>query len=274
MKYLITNADDFGWGIDVTRGIVDSFEKGVLTSSSVIISEIDRESLEVIKNIEGIGMGLHLNIATGVPLTQKWREKHGDFTHPTRPKSVEGYVQENWEAHFGKYSEEDVFAEFEAQFALFKSLLGKNPDHLDTHYNTSSVLPVFRAYMKIAHEHSLPVRHPVKYPSGQNKVSFKSKTSELIVVTEYLEKLRENDVLVADYFSPEYVNLYEDYIDAVLSECSKVSDGQSLEISFHPGYREDWRRKQVEILTDPKLKKALREANVELINYYDLAKFK
>ena len=61
--------------------------------------------------------------------------------------------------------------------------------------------------------------------------------------------------------------MHRDYILAILNELERIKDNESIEISFHPGFREDWRIRQVEILTNPELKKALKEANVELVTY-------
>ncbi len=273
MKFLITNADDFGWGVDITQGIVDAHHKGVLSSASVIISEIDSESLELAKSTPTLGLGLHLNIATGEPLTDTWKKTYGSFTHPVRKTVTDFYSQTMWEEHYGVFDEEIVFNEFDAQFARFQSLIGKNPDHLDTHYNTSCVEPVYRAYGRLAKKYNLPVRQPVGYRGNGVVKSFTTETSELIHTQDAHSHLRKEGVLMATYFSLEYINLHEDYVQAMRDEISKIKENESIEISFHPGYREDWRRKQVEILMDPRLKDALKEDNVKIITYSQLYEY-
>ena len=67
MKYLITNADDFGWGEDISRGIIDSHINGVLSSASVIINEIDNASLKLALKTPTLGLGLHLRPTTKKP---------------------------------------------------------------------------------------------------------------------------------------------------------------------------------------------------------------
>src|SRR5206468_2523251 len=37
MKYLIVNGDDFGYGRGINRGIVEAHERGILTSTSLMV---------------------------------------------------------------------------------------------------------------------------------------------------------------------------------------------------------------------------------------------
>ncbi|KKQ74032.1 MAG: hypothetical protein US96_C0043G0003 [Candidatus Woesebacteria bacterium GW2011_GWB1_38_5b] len=263
MKYLITNADDFGWGEDISRGIIDSHINGVLSSASVIINEIDNASLKLALKTPTLGLGLHLNIATG-----------GKFNHPTRASIATPYNQKAWDDMYGSLDPKLIFKEFEKQYHLFCKLLKRVPDHIDTHYNTSSVKNVFEAYIKLAIKYNLPVRQPVSYLTKDNKFNFASNTSELTHCNNFISQLRKNNILTTDYYSLEYMNLHKDYLKAFVEELDKINDGQSIEISFHPGYREDWRRKQVEILTSPELKKYLRAHKVKLINYQNFHEYK
>lgn len=259
MKYLITNADDFGWGIDVSRGIVDSHVNGVLSSASVIINEIDDESLKLAHATPSLGLGLHLNIATGP-----------GFNHPTRKSTNFPYSQKDWDDMYGAQDFESVFKEFETQYQLFCKLFNRLPDHIDTHYNTSSVSCVFRAYLKLAIKYNLAARHPVGYLRVQSENNFSITTSELTHCDNFILELQKNKIKMVDYFSLEYMNLHRDYIAGLETELSKIKDEQSIEVSFHPGYREEWRRRQVEILTDPELKNYLHEHKVKVISYSNL----
>lgn len=270
MKYLITNADDFGWGADITRGIIDAHTKGVLSSASVIINETDDESILLAQQTPTLGLGIHLNIATGEPTTARWRQKYGVFKHPLRSSLTAPYSQSMWDQMYGKIDPQLIYEEFESQVHLFREKLGKLPDHMDTHYNTYSVPNVFDAYLKLAHTHALPVRQPVSYVGDRGTEDFSHSTSELEINLTLLTKLRKENIKTTTKFSLEYINLHEDYIKAIKNELETINEGESIEISFHPGYREDWRRKQVEILVDPLLKRTLEELNVKVINYLEL----
>lgn len=267
MKYLITNADDYGWGEDISEGIIKAHREGVLSSASVIINEIDPQSIKLAKDTPTLGLGLHLNIATGEPLSEGWIEKYGEFTHPVRSTKEAHHSQRSWDDVYSQYDPEDIYHEFELQLEKFKQVFGKPPDHIDTHYNTYSVRGVFDAYKRLALKYSLPARHPVGYTNGDD---FTSSTSELVLCDGFLHELLASGVLCTKYYSLEYMNLHADYICGFQTELEKIQDNESIEISFHPGFREEWRQKQVEILTDPKLKKFLDENKVKVIKYSKL----
>ncbi|RJR28143.1 ChbG/HpnK family deacetylase [Candidatus Microgenomates bacterium] len=267
MKYLITNADDYGWGRDISRGIIKSHREGILSSASVIVNEIDDESLSLAKSTPSLGLGLHLNIATGKSIGGDWVGKYGKFKHPERPASEAHHSQTLWNNFYSRYAPEDIYQEFELQLERFNCIFGKYPDHIDTHYNTYSVRDVFSAYKRLAIKYALPARHPVGYTNGSD---FTSSTSELRLCEDFAKKLKSSGVVMTTYYSLEYINLHKDHKSAILTEIEKIDDGESIEISFHPGFREEWRRAQVDILTDPELKNILDENNVKVINYSQL----
>jgi len=68
-RRLIVNADDFGLTPGVSAGILDAHRHGIVTSTTVLVTaDIDGEQLARARD-SGIGMGIHVNLTLGKPLT-------------------------------------------------------------------------------------------------------------------------------------------------------------------------------------------------------------
>ena len=70
-RTLIVNADDFGLTAGVSRGILDAHRKGIVTSTTVIVNRsIDPALVEQLV-ASGLGVGLHLNLTLGRPISAR-----------------------------------------------------------------------------------------------------------------------------------------------------------------------------------------------------------
>src|SRR5580700_2203972 len=62
-RYLIFNADDFGVSRGVNRGIVECHQRGVLTSTSFMVTGNAREeAIELSKANPDLAIGLHFDV--------------------------------------------------------------------------------------------------------------------------------------------------------------------------------------------------------------------
>ena len=70
IKKLIVNADDFGLSEGVCLGILKAHRDGILTSTTCMMNMENIEKyLEMTKAYPNLGLGVHLNITVGKPLT-------------------------------------------------------------------------------------------------------------------------------------------------------------------------------------------------------------
>jgi len=70
-KRLIINADDFGLCESVNKGIVEAHTKGVLTSTTIMANmPAADQAVELAKNLPTLGLGVHLNLTAGKPLSK------------------------------------------------------------------------------------------------------------------------------------------------------------------------------------------------------------
>jgi chitin disaccharide deacetylase len=129
MKYLIVNGDDFGASSGVTRGILEAHQRGILTSTSLLVNRpSSAEAARLGRDLPRLGVGLH------VDLTER--------ADPARCR-----------------------AELHRQFGRFVELLGRLPSHLDAHHNAHQDPRLLPAFLELARQHRLPLRgySPVRY---------------------------------------------------------------------------------------------------------------
>lgn len=70
-KQLVVNADDFGYCDQRNRGIVESFQDGVVSSASLLANAVKASDGVKLSRHYGIPLGLHLNLTEGRPIKQK-----------------------------------------------------------------------------------------------------------------------------------------------------------------------------------------------------------
>lgn len=118
MKYLIVNADDFGYSYGVNRGIIAAHVNGVVTSTSVLVNRIAAAEATNLSKYPNLSVGLHFDI------------KNPDNATSELLKQVE----------------------------KLKNMIGKMPSHIDVHKildRSPELDAVLRAY---SDEHKIPVR--------------------------------------------------------------------------------------------------------------------
>lgn len=67
---IIINADDFGWCSERDKGIIELFQKGCITSTTVLIN--GPNAIPALKEARKVDLpvGLHLNLTEGLPVKQ------------------------------------------------------------------------------------------------------------------------------------------------------------------------------------------------------------
>jgi predicted glycoside hydrolase/deacetylase ChbG (UPF0249 family) len=117
-KCLIVNADDFGASTGVNRGILECHTRGVVTSTSLMVTgRAVREAVSMSRDHPALAIGLHWDT---------WGEDEREFDLENVPA---------------------VRDEFRRQLEAFHDLLGRMPTHIDSHqhaHRAPHVLPVFQ----------------------------------------------------------------------------------------------------------------------------------
>lgn len=135
-KYLIVNADDFGQAAGINRGILECHTRGVVTSTSLMVTgRAVEEAVSMSRDHPLLGIGLHWDV---------WGED---------------------EREFDTCNIVAVRDEFRRQLDEFVRLLGRLPTHIDSHrhaHRSKHLMPVFRELVE-------PLNVPLR---GDGKVHF------------------------------------------------------------------------------------------------------
>jgi predicted glycoside hydrolase/deacetylase ChbG (UPF0249 family) len=121
-KFLIVNADDFGLTEGVNAGIVRAHEQGIVTSASLMVrGAAAAEAAVYARARPQLGVGLHVDLCEWRCVNDEWR-----LAYEVVPLADAGAVA----------------AEVARQLARFRELMGRAPDHLDSHQHVHHDEPV------------------------------------------------------------------------------------------------------------------------------------
>lgn len=204
-KLLIVNADDFGYSHSINKGIIEAHEKGIVTSTSVMVNATAADEAKDLTKYPDLSVGLHFEL--------------------------KGIV--------------DVEAELERQIEKFVAIVGKMPDHLDTHKRHTTdegIKEVLEAYAK---EHSLPARNF----NAKHIGSF---------------GINSNDASVAQL--KRSIDEATDEYNELMTHCGYSDDY----LREHSSYN-DPREQELTAICDPNVKQYIADKGLELINWRQIA---
>ena len=137
-RILIVNADDFGLSHGINQGIITAHTKGIVTSASLMTRwPAAREAADLARRHPKLSVGLHLDLCEWVFDGNEWKERYS--------------VVPLLDAHA-------VANEIRRQLDSFRSLLGRDPSHLDSHQHVHRTEPVRSALRKEGFRLGIPVR--------------------------------------------------------------------------------------------------------------------
>ena len=121
MKGLIVNADDFGLTAGINAGIVHAHERGIVRSATLMVhGAAAEEAAAWARAHPSLGVGLHIDLWEHVLQGGQWVRSYQHCASDAQA----------------------VRAEIERQFERFCALLGREPDHIDTHQHVHRQPPV------------------------------------------------------------------------------------------------------------------------------------
>ncbi len=253
MKYLIVNADDFGFSLEVTKGVIEAFTNGIVTDTSILInSPYAEQALASAKEV-GLPVGIHIDFVTQFP--------HNDHLSDSNLIGPDGKLRhELYEREFHNHIKHSftcdelisLRGEIRRQVNYFIQLSGQKPSHLDYHFGLHYINEIMAIYITVAEEYHLPVRWGKQY-AGKNPYALAPK-------------------IFADTFEGNPQSTIEDFVNLI----DKPWEG-IMEICCHPGYftpsgladkNNRNREYELAVLVDPRLKLELQKRNIQLVNYH------
>jgi predicted glycoside hydrolase/deacetylase ChbG (UPF0249 family) len=226
-KKLIVNADDFGQSPGTNRGIIEAHEHGIVTSASLMVRwPAAEEAAAYAQAHPALGVGLHLDLG-------EWAYRRGQWVQLYK------VIDENNIAR--------IAGEVEAQLGAFRSLMGRDPTHIDSHQHCHREEPVRSIVLATARALALPVRSfsvDIRYCGD-----FYGQTEEGLPYHEGIS------------------------VENLLAILKKLARG-CTELGCHPGRGRDVdamyqteREQEIETLCDPRVFQTVSDMEITLTNF-------
>ncbi|NMP38545.1 MAG: ChbG/HpnK family deacetylase [Clostridiales bacterium] len=238
-KYLIINADDFGYNEQQTRAIRELYTGGLITSCSLMaVAPCAKKAAEHSAR-DGFPVGVHLTINSDDD-SARWQSISGGSSL-SDGKGL--YFKQSALAFNAK--RRDVRQELEAQYS-FISQLGASVDHADNHCATLYGINGRRFFLDaydFCARHSLPYRFP-KCPDFLERQLGRRIPKPLLrahaaIVNSGLKRgVRLLDDLVSNPQSISQIGSYEDLRDYYINAVRACKPGIT-EMFLHPAYALD-----------------------------------
>jgi chitin disaccharide deacetylase len=137
--FLVVNADDLGYSSGVNRGIFEAHDRGIVTSTSLMVHRSAAEAAvaETWSRPE-LGVGVHFDLGS-------WADDANRMRDP-------GVLLDGRDAA-------EIAADAHGQLNRFRELVGRDPTHLDSHHHVHTREPVASILSQLAWDLGLPLRH-------------------------------------------------------------------------------------------------------------------
>jgi len=222
-RALIVNADDFGLSAGTNTGIVRAYERGIVTSASLMVrAPASTDAASYARTRPQLSVGLHMDLGEWV------------------------YIHGTWVA---RYEHGPAEEEIPRQLERFRTLVGRDPTHLDSHQHVHRTEPVATLMTRLSDELGVCLR-------GRGNVEY-----------------------CGDYYGQTGTGepLPEAITTAALVRLVERTPPGTTELACHPGldldldspYRME-RAREVEALCDPVVRAALQREGVRLLSFATL----
>lgn len=237
MPQLIVNADDFGRSTAINAGIIEAHQKGIVTSTSLMTRrEALAEAVQLAKANPKLGIGLHLD------LDHFFNVQHGvgrllSYKDPALPMSA--IVQE-------------TETQIQEAFAT-----GLHITHLDGHHHAHLRPELFAAIVALTAKYKIPV---IRYFRGFYDGLYPGANMAWVqdLITRF--GLKCTQVFFAGWEAVESALPGYSYFDLSVPF-------ETAELMVHPGKGEAWRERELAHCTDAKVREALTEKQISLVNF-------
>ena len=181
-KYLIVNADDFGYSYSINKGIIEAHTNGVVTSTSVMVDAIAAEEAIALTKFPDLSIGLHFEVKEVV----------------------------------------NVKAELERQIDKFVAIVGKSPDHIDTHKRHTTDEGIKEVLEEYAKTHDIPIRNfSAKHISS---FGINSDDGSVAQLKRSIDEATEeyNELMTHAGYSDDYLREHSSYSDLREDELKSI----------------------------------------------------
>ena len=269
-KLLIVHADDVGVTHSVNAATIKALDTGLVNSASIMVPcPWFPEIADYAKSHPDLDFGLHLTL-TSERVYYRW----GPVASKDRVPSlvdVNGYFQHDWSATT-KINPREVELELRAQIDRAYSM-GLRPTHFDSHqyrlYDNGKDL--FEVVLRLAHEYKLPVFLARDWFADRPYLESSLTPADLVL---------DHTVTIPTDVRPEkWAEFYKNALE-------KLQPGVT-EFVIHLAFADDemkaatrerdtwgaaWRQRDFDFFTSQEFRSLLREQNIKLVTWRELAR--
>jgi hopanoid biosynthesis associated protein HpnK len=274
---LIVNADDFGMSLSVNSAVLAAYDRGILTSCSLMVGEAAaQDAMHAARERPGLAVGLHLTTVCG----------HSVLPHSAIPRLVDrtGRFSNNPALAGVRYAvdsaaREQLGRELRAQFQRFQEL-GLPLSHVDGHLHMHMHPFIFDQAVRLAEEFGCRrIRIPRDDWWAYRREEPRSAPAQapLAVVFGLLARRARRRLAGRGFDWPPRVHGFyrTDRMDkqAVLGLLKQLSPGDH-ELYSHPdaGGRGVAGEQELAALVSPAVRAMVEERGIQRITYADLEK--
>jgi predicted glycoside hydrolase/deacetylase ChbG (UPF0249 family) len=266
VQKLIVNADDFGLTSGINQAIVECFQAGALSSTTLMVaSPAAEEAAGLAAANPGLGVGIHLNLTNGRPAMPPERVP----SLVGRDGRFPGMTGALLRLTSFRARTSDLAAEIGAQIEMARAL-GIEPTHIDSHHHLHAH-PRLRLVMQ-----RVCRKHGIAKARGYRMI-WRSPKAAVIALAAGLP-LPGPTLITPGRFGGIEAMGGKDMAAALAHELA--IPGEALEFMCHPGHADeelrqttsynDERGLELEGLLSPRFTAAIRDAGARLISFREL----
>ena len=275
-KLLIVHADDAGLAHGVNTATFAALESGQVTSASVMVPcPWVQEVAEYVKKNPQADIGVHLTLSSEWDL-YKWGPVAAKSEVPSLI-NILGYFYTIRDA-MAKIDGHEAVIELREQVKMARAA-GIEPTHLDTHQLLLFFRPdLFQAYLTVGRESGIPVllsRSVYDYirpQLGERSPDWDSYLQPDDILIDNILSISPNEA--AEGWPAFYSKAIKGLKPGVTQIIVHVgTDSEELRgMAGNESYGASWRYNEFEYLTGEEFGKLIKEENVKLITWRDIAK--
>jgi hopanoid biosynthesis associated protein HpnK len=282
LRRLIINADDLGLTSGVNRGILQSHQQGVVTSTTLMAcGEKFAEALALVAQAPKLSVGCHVVLVDGTATLQP-AEVASLVASSTSPSFRPSLMTFACLAAVGRLDQSQIQAEVTAQIKKLQ-VSGIQVTHVDSHKHTHMFPTVLKGVLHAARNSGIrAMRNPFE-PLVFASLRHWKRQFQLKLLQSFRARFREM-LARAEVATPDgCVGIAATgglSLETFRMLLENLPEG-TWEFVSHPGYNDpdlskvktrlrDSRDKELAILTSPEVKQLIQREAIELISYREL----
>lgn len=220
-KEIIINADDYGFNASVNKAIIESFNRGLINSTTIMANMAGfEEAVELAhKNNIVSSIGIHLTLTDGHPLNPDILTSN--LFYNGSESDLKQYKRKLF--FLTKENKAAAYKEFAAQIDKVRKA-GIPITHIDTHHHIDDVWSITRILLAVLKTYGIST---MRILNNLNQATKYYKTGYRKIVNRHIKSNRAN---LSDFLGDQ-----EEAV-SFLREYKFAGEDKKLEIMVHPDY--------------------------------------